>query len=317
MKSLFWLVRRELWESRAVWVAPLICALIIIGGALLASLHLGQVVVNVDGHGSSFTMGGLVDSMNAGLTPAKAQSIVSLTLGGIAVPFFITILFTQFFYTLDALYGERRDRSILFWKSLPVSDAETVLAKLAVAGLLIPVAAMLAAFATQLLVCAIASASVSSAPLLAAQLWNPATWADSLLLMSYVLVGGILWYLPLLGWLLLVSASVPRSPFLWAFLPPLALALAEYVVFHTSFLLQVIGERFGNTGLFAHAFTGMHGSGLTIGVEDQVLAVPHALTELMRPAAFFGSASLWVGVAVGIGLVAAAIWMRRYRDATA
>ena len=317
MTSLYWLVRRELWESRAVWVAPLICALIIVGGALIASFGAGHVVINVDGHDVGFTMGGLVDSMNATLTPARAESIVSLTLGAIAVPFFITILFTQFFYALDALYGERRDRSILFWKSLPVSDAETVLAKLAVAGLLIPVAAMLAAFATQLLVCAIASARVASAPLLAAELWNPATWAGSLLVMSYVLVGGILWYLPLLGWLLLVSASVPRSPFLWAFLPPLALALAEYVVFHSSILIGVIGERFGNGGLFAHAFTGVHGSGFTISIEDETLAVPHALTELMRPAEFFGSASLWGGVAVGVALTAAAIWMRRYRDATA
>jgi len=310
MNTLSWLVRRELWESRAVWVAPLICALIIIGGVLVAALGLGHVIVN--GHELD-----VIDAMSPALTPAKAGSIVSLTLGTLALPFFVTILFTQFFYTLDALYGERRDRSILFWKSLPVSDAETVLAKLAVAGLLIPVAAALAALVTQLLVCAIATAWLSSAPLLAAQLWNPATWAGTLLLMGYVLVAGILWYLPLLGWLLLVSASVPRAPFLWAILPPLALCLAEYVVFHTSYLLGVMGERFGNTGLFAHAFTGMHGSGFTISIEDETLGVPHALTELMRPAEFFGSAAVWGGVVVAIGLVAAAIWMRRYRDATA
>jgi ABC-2 type transport system permease protein len=310
MKRLYWLVRRELWESRAIWFVPLACALIIAGGTLIASF--GHGVLVVDGHATGF-----VDRLNSALTPGKAQAVVSTTLGAIALPFFITILLTQFFYSLDALYGERRDRSVLFWKSLPVSDAETVLAKLLVAGLLIPVVAALAALATQLLVCGIASATLASAPVLVSQLWSPAVWAGSLLVMGYVLVAGILWYLPLVGWLLLVSASVPRAPFLWAFLPPLALSLAEYVAFRTSYLFGVVGERFGNTGLFAHAFRHVHGTGFAIVVEEGRLELPRALTELMRPAEFLGSASVWAGIVVGIGCVAAAIWMRRYRDATA
>ena len=310
MKSLYWLVRRELWESRAVWFVPAACALIIAASVLFATLSHG---VGAD-HAAGF-----IGKLNAALTPEKAQSVVSGVLGGIALPFFITILFTQFFYSLDALYGERRDRSVLFWKSLPVSDAETVLAKLVVAGLLIPAVAALAALATQLLVFGILSAALAPAPALAGQLWSAAVWADSLLVMGYVLAAGILWYLPLLGWLLLVSASVPRAPFLWAILPPLALSLAEFIAFRTNFLLGVMGERFGNTGLFAHAFRGMQGRGVSIGlvIDDEHLVLPRALVELMRPAEFFGSAALWTGVAVGIGLVAAAIWMRRYRDATA
>ena len=312
MKSLYWLVRRELWESRAVWVVPLACALIIVACTVIASLRLGYVVVSVDGQTT-----GVIEHLDASLTSAKAQAIVSTTLGALMLPFLLVALFTQFVYSLDALYGERRDRSVLFWKSLPVSDAETVLAKLAVGVLLIPLVALLAALATQLLVFAIASVELAQSPALVGQLWSPAAWGGSLLLMSYVLVASILWYLPLIGWLLLVSASVPRSPFLWAVLPPLALCLAEYVALRTQVLFGVLGGRFAGTGLFAHAFTGRHSVSLTFGSGEDALQLPRALGDLMRPAEFFGSAAVWGGVAIGIGLVAAAIWMRRYRDATA
>ena len=250
MKSLYWLVRRELWESRAVWVVPLACALIIVAGTIVASLRIGHISVAVGGQAT-----GVVEHLDASLTPDKVQAIVSTTLGALTLPFLLAALLTQFVYSLDALYGERRDRSVLFWKSLPVSDAETVLAKLAVGVLLIPLVALLAALATQLLVFAIASVELAQAPALLGQLWNPAAWGGSLLVMSYVLVAGVLWYLPLLGWLLLVSASVPRSPFLWALLPPLALCLAEYVALRTTVLIDVLGGRFGGVGLFAYAFT--------------------------------------------------------------
>ena len=312
MKSLYWLVRRELWESRAVWVVPLACALIIVAGTIVASLRIGHISVAVGGQAT-----GVVEHLDASLTPDKVQAIVSTTLGALTLPFLLAALLTQFVYSLDALYGERRDRSVLFWKSLPVSDADTVLAKLAVGALLIPLVATLAALATQLLVFAIASVELAQAPALLGQLWNPAAWGGSLLVMSYVLVAGVLWYLPLLGWLLLVSASVPRSPFLWALLPPLALCLAEYVALRTTVLIDVLGGRFGGVGLFAYAFTGRDSTSLAIGSGEGTVQLPRALVNLMAPAEYFGSTAVWAGVAVGIGLIAAAIWMRRYRDATA
>ena len=281
MKSLYWLVRRELWESRAVWVVPLACALIIVAGTIVASLRIGHISVAVGGQAT-----GVVEHLDASLTPDKVQAIVSTTLGALTLPFLLAALLTQFVYSLDALYGERRDRSVLFWKSLPVSDADTVLAKLAVGALLIPLVATLAALATQLLVFAIASVELAQAP-------------------------------ALLGWLLLVSASVPRSPFLWALLPPLALCLAEYVALRTTVLIDVLGGRFGGVGLFAYAFTGRDSTSLAIGSGEGTVQLPRALVNLMAPAEYFGSTAVWAGVAVGIGLIAAAIWMRRYRDATA
>ena len=63
----------------------------------------------------------------------------------------LTAFLVGVFYCLDALHGERRDRSILFWKSLPVSDLTTVLAKASVPCRVLPPRAFALALATQLM----------------------------------------------------------------------------------------------------------------------------------------------------------------------
>ena len=312
MNRFLWLVRRELWESRAAWVVPASLAAIIIGGLLIGSLVHGALMVDFD-HGPSLA------EIEAKLTPARIEALASLARGVIAVLFLIAALFTQFFYTLDALYSERRDRSILFWKSLPVSDAATVLAKLSVAALAIPLAAAACALVTQLAVFAILSVKLAAIAPLAGHFWSPGGWAGSLLVLLYLLLAGTLWYLPLLGWLLLVSAWARRSPLMWAALAPCALALAEYIVLHTGRVWQVITARAGFSAFVSRAFDGLRGSRMVIfdsGPQDVALSGASSLVDLMRPAQFFASPEVWVGVAAGIGLIAATIWMRRYSDAS-
>jgi ABC-2 type transport system permease protein len=308
MNRFLWLVRRELWETRAVWVAPAICAAIIVGGALTAAFGMGSITIQ-----------GLdpeeLAKLHEKMTPEHLDAIAGLALGGIAFPFFIMVLFTQFFYAIDSLYGERRDRAILFWKSLPLSDAETVLSKLFVAAVLMPVAAAAAALATQIVVFAIAGAKLAPLGLLQGHLWTPSLWGDTLLVMAYGLVTGMLWYLPLIGWALLVSAWAPRSPLMYASLPPLAVGLAEYIVFHSHHAFAVVGERVGNLGLLGHAFAGRpKGGGFGFVVSEEHMQIPRSLVDTMRPAQFFASPEVWIGVAVGTAFVAAAIWVRRSRD---
>jgi len=311
MNKFQWLVRRELWEARAVWVAPAICAAILVGGTLLAAFGMGTV--SVDGLGPE-----QLTRLHEQMTAEHVEGIAAVALGGIAFPFYILVLFTQFFYAIDSLYGERRDRAILFWKSLPVSDAETVLSKLWVAAVVMPVVAAAAALATQLVVFAIAAAKLAPLDLPQLHLWAPSLWGNTLLVMGYGLIAGMLWYLPLVGWALLVSAWAPRSPLMYASLPPLAVGLAEYIVFHSHHALAVVGERVGNLGLLGHAFAShAKGGGFGIVMTAEHLEVPRSLVETMRPAAFFGSAEVWIGVAVGAAFVAAAIWVRRSRDEAA
>ena len=310
MNQFLWLLRRELWESRVIWVAPAICALIIVGGALLVAFGVGTVQIDGD----------LLVEVQQQLTPDKASAIVGLALGMVALPFFMLVLFTQLFYALDSLYAERRDRSILFWRSLPVSDRDVVLSKLAIALVIMPLVAAAAALATQIAGFVILSAKLSTIPALsdlAGYLWQPAAWAGSIVVMAFVVGASALWFLPLVGWCLLVSAWAPRSPFTYAVLPPLGLALAEWIVLRTHFALTVIGPRVGNLGFLARAMGGPHAAGFGMVVNNHALHMPQSPFAMMQASQLLASPDVWIGAAVGVGLVVATIWMRRHRDATA
>jgi len=300
----YWLLRRELWESRSVWMAPAICGAIIVLAALWAAFGTGNI-----------TLQGLGPEEYAKvheLTPAKLDAVASYSVGLIAVPFFVMVLFTQFFYALDALYSERRDRSVLFWKSLPISDTETVLSKLVIAGLVMPLAAAAAALATQLILAMIASAKLAGLGLLQGHLWTASLWGGDVAVMVYLLVASALWYLPLLGWCLLVSAWAPRSPVMYATLAPLALGLAEFIAFRSHHVLGAIGSRVGNMELLARSFGGRHqGAGFGVDIDESHLEVPRRLFDAVDPTAVFSTPTLWVGVVLGIGLVTAAVYMRR------
>lgn len=302
--KVYWLLRRELWESRSIWMAPAICGAIIVLAALWAAFGTGNV-----------TLEGLGPHEYAKLhelTPEKLDAVASYGVGLIAVPFFVMVLFTQFFYALDALYSERRDRSVLFWKSLPVSDTETVLSKLAIAGLVMPLAAAAAALATQLILVVIASAKFAGLGILQGHLWTASLWGGDLVVMAYVVLASALWYLPLLGWCLVVSAWAPRSPVMYATLAPLALGLAEFIAFRSHFVLRAIGSRVGNMELLARSFGGRHqGAGFGVDIDESHIEVPRRLIDAIDPSAVFTTPTMWVGVAVGVGLVAGAIYMRR------
>jgi len=308
MSTFKWLVRRELWEARTVWVAPAICAAIIAGGALIAAFGTGTV---------SFQ--GLdpedLAKLHQKMTPEHLDGIASMALGAIAMPFLIMVMFTQFFYAIDSLYGERRERAILFWKSLPVSDAQTVLSKLLVAAVIMPLAAIAVAFVTQVVVFAIASAKLAPLELMHGHLWTPSLWGGSVVLMLYVTLAGVLWYLPVLAWCLLVSAWAPKSPVMYATLPPLGVVLLEYIVFRTHYVWSACIERLKLFGLLAHALGGRAVNNVVI--DDEHFEIPRSMAEAMRPVQFFSSPEVWLGVVVAAALIAAAIWVRRTRDESA
>src|SRR5579864_7071220 len=111
-RPFYWSVRRELWENRSIYIAPLAVAVAFLFGFLISMVH-------------------LPDKMRAALAldPMQQREIIERPYNMAALLLMGTYLFVAAFYCLDALQGERRDRSILFWKSLPVSDLTTVLSK--------------------------------------------------------------------------------------------------------------------------------------------------------------------------------------------
>jgi ABC-2 type transport system permease protein len=307
VNKFLWLMRRELWESRVVWLAPAVVAVAIVGFALLSVILTGHL--HFEGIEQE-TLTGLHDQ----LTPAKLDALATVALVGLTVPFVLLVGVTQFLYAVDALYGERRDRSILFWKSMPVSDLQTVLAKAALALLVLPAAAFAAAVVTEIAIFLIASATLSGAPMLISHLWSPGVWLDYLLASLTLLAGGVLWYLPLVGFTLLLSALVPRSPIYYAVLLPLGAVLLEYLTFHTRHLGAVLADR--EVGLFPRLLRHQgHGDGFGLEFGKHTVPLPHGLVENLDVPGFLASPDLWIGVLVGAALLAAAAWVRRYRDA--
>jgi len=201
------------------------------------------------------------------------------------------------FYSLDALYGERRDRSILFWKSLPVSDLTTVLSKLAIPLVILPLLSFAITLATQFIMLVLSSVILLGSGVNIAALWTQVSFFHvSLVLLYHIVTVHGLWYAPLYGWLLMVSAWAPRAPFIWAFLPPFVICGVEKVAFNTSHFLALLQERLAGPGdaMASHS-------------------APEDFMESLIPDHFFSAPGLWVGLALAAVFLAVAVRLRRYQ----
>ena len=238
------LVRREFWENRSLWMVPAVVAgiLTVLSVYMLVAVLIGhnQTANNVDfANGAHFQFDQMPDFRDSDSTGAYGFLHV-LTLG-LGAMFSFIMQIVVFFYLLDSLYADRRDRSILFWRSMPVSDVRTVLAKLATA--LISVTAITfvvtVAFELVLIVLGLILGSVlGTHPF--ALLAYPGAFISSWLLLAYGLLVSAIWYLPFYGWFMLASSWAKKAPFLWAVLIPLGIMGAEGWVFHTANFARMI-----------------------------------------------------------------------------
>jgi ABC-2 type transport system permease protein len=204
-------------------------------------------------------------------------------------------------YCLDALHGERRDRTILFWKSLPVSDLTTVLSKAAVPLVVLPVVTFVLAMATQVAMRVLASMVLAGSGVGVSALWTQVPLWRVILLMFYGQVVFVLWHAPIWGWLLLVSSWARRMPFLWAVLPPLALGLFVRIAFQSSYVCTFIADRV--MGAMPRAFV--------LKPEDK-----HQVLRLSQldPLGYLASPGLWFGLAFAAFFIFKAAQLRRRRD---
>jgi ABC-2 type transport system permease protein len=294
LRAFLWLLRRETWEHRAILVAPLAVLVIAIIG-ILSDVR---------------DIPGWMNALEELAAEKRTHLLAALDLL-IAVPFVLTMAIVAAFYCLDALYGERRDRSVLFWKSLPVSDLETVVSKLTMVAVVIPAIALCGFLIAQVLILGIAGLAVAFAGESPFELWRDIPLTSTNGVVVYALIVQSLWYLPLYAWLLLASAWATRAVLLWAVLPPFALSLLEQVVFKTNYVLEMVQHRL--TGLFPLAFR-FNETRVGIVIDDETVSVPERLTDILRPTEFLLSSGLWLGVLAAAALVAAAVWARRYRE---
>lgn len=281
-QRMYWLVRRELWENRAIYIAPLAVAALILVGFLISAAHLPQ------------TMRAAME-----LDPMRQRELVEQPYTFAALLIMGTTFLVSIFYCLEALHGERRDRGILFWKSMPVSDVDTVLSKASIPLLLLPLLTFAITIATQVLMLLISAVALVGRGPGIAGLWAnlPLFQMSAMLLFHLVAMHG-LWYAPFYGWMLLVSSWARRAPFLWAVLPLLAIGVVEKIAFGTTHFAAMLAYRFGGDP---------DGGGFPA---DSMSMEPLTHLGIGR---FLASPGLWVGLAVAAAFLAGAVWMRRNR----
>jgi ABC-2 type transport system permease protein len=284
-RPLYWSVRRELWEHRSVYLAPLAVAALVLLGSLISVLRLPSKVQDLPAD-----------------DPAKRHAMVVGPFSMAPAPIMLATFLVGFFYSLDALNGERRDRSILFWKSLPVSDLTTVLSKASIPLLVLPLIAFLLSLVVQAILLLQGSAVLLASGLSPAILWGEFRFFQEPLIMLYGLTVHALWFAPIYGWLLLVSAWARRTPVLWAVLPLFAISVMERIAFNTSHFLSLLGYRLA--GAMQEAFAGAPQGG-DPGIIDQV--------SQLSPLNFLSAPGLWTGLAFAAAFLAAAARLRRYR----
>ena len=280
-----WSVRREIWEHRSVYIAPLIAAGLVLFGFLIRILHLKQTMM-----------------LLSQLKPEQQHGALAIPFAVAAVAICITGSIVAFFYCLGALYNERRDRSILFWKSLPVSNATAVLSKAAIPFVVLPVIMFAIIIAMHLIMLGVGSLALAATGQNAGLLWNAWPFFRMAVVLVYALVVMSLWYAPIYGWVLFVSSWARSMAILWAVLPPLGLCLAEKIALDTSYLWSLLGYRLHG---FVHE---------AIHVDPHTKDIPDPLSVL-TPVHFLSAPGLWAGLAVGAALIAGAIWLRRSREA--
>ena len=277
MNNLLWSIRRELWENRSVYLAPLT-----VGGFVLFGFFIGL---------------GLLPSHVRAATPERIHQVVESPYVIGAIILMVTELVVAIFYSIDALYGERRDRSVLFWKSMPVSDLTAVVAKAIVPILILPLITWAITVATEGIMLGLSRVVLA------------ANGLDPSLVSSHMSFFGIawynfghlvafhgLWYAPLYAWLLLVSAWATRVPFLWALLPPVGLIVIERVAFNTRLVATLLQDAF---------LGGPEPSGGGLGAMTMEGMMPGS-DFLIRP-------GLWIGLAVTAALLFGAARLRRSR----
>lgn len=320
-----WLLRREFWEHRnGVLYAPLVAgglALLLTAIGMVTAVLLGRNASGqVDMNGETITLNGLdLAALASRMGPedyGQLADVLNMTLLLAAFWPLLVMAFVVFFYCLGALYDDRRDRSILFWKSLPVSDLATVLSKLATALLVAPLLAILASALTVAGYLALMMAGVAWAgadPV--ALVWQPARPLALLGNLLLSLPAYALWALPTAGWLLLCSAFARRVPFLWAVVVPVLggallsasgllgmTGLGHAALWRDGIARLLLGTMPGMTELYLPDAAGQDQAALT-----NLFSASHALAPLSLPA-------LWIGAVFGLACVAGAVWLRRRSD---
>jgi len=302
MRSFHMLIKREFWEHKgSMYYTPAIMAIVFACLLILGAFTGASVMSN---NGYHFKLLEELPNLLKQFTAFDDQERSRGVQMGLYAPlmlFGFVMLIISLFYALGSLYDERKDRSILFWKSLPISDTTTVVSKFMSITLLIPILyfAIIGIFQVFLLLFATMGAWFAGGS-------GVEIWAASNLFMVFInsllsMLAASLWLAPVWAWLMLASSWAKKVAFLWGTLPILIITIAEGWVLHSSYFITMIGNR------IAQGFVAIN-SNMHFLSEGQMFDIPVSYWSQLVT-----SIEFWAGLFVSFILLAAATYTRRYR----
>jgi len=286
MKTMVTLVRREFWEHRVFLIAPAVMSVLYLALSLLAGTRFSPTMFVIDGSETS-------------LGPAMQPTFYLLLNIVFTMLLYALMAVVVFAYLCDALYNERKDRSILFWKSMPVSDSMTVLSKLLVALIAVPLVVFAFAFVANVLSFIVFRINFGPVAVSASDHWASLDWLhlQALLLMDVLILA--LWFAPIAAYQLLVSVAVPRAAMVWTVLPPLILIFGQRLFFNSWSLAGFTGDRLG---------------GVVRRLPNRDIDGVAGLFDKANLIELLWLPSLWIGLAAAALMLYVTIRIRRHRD---
>jgi len=283
-RPIYWSIRRELWEHRSILFAPAAVAAVIIAIGIVRIPYFTGLIYNGELRSNG---GSNIQDIAIGMFLMTAGLVI------------ITATLTGVFYSLDALLSERRDRSVLFWKSLPVSDRTTVLSKAIIPMAVLPAVAFAVTLAMHILLALVLSVGLLIFRQPLSSLWSQLPFFQIQVFVLYVIVTCTLWYAPIYGWLLLVSSISRRAALVWAVVPFVAAVGLERFAFRSEYVGRWLVYRLaGGVQAAFHYATKHNGS---IGLKDAT------------PLFYLAEPGLWMGLAAFAIFVFLCIRMRRFQ----
>ncbi len=307
MKIFKALVKREILDGKNGYIrVPLILAGITIALLLLSAIGFGDAIQFDEMHREGIESLGDAIALAQEKKPLEMPAGITMGYWGMTALPWVALPFVIFFSLLGSLYEERRDRSILFWKSMPTADWQEVLAKLFVPIIVAPLIFLTIVAVAQLLIALLLSIVVlfQGGPFFVMwPLWfMMKAWFGWFIM--YLMLA--LWALPLFSWVSLVSAFANRMPFLWAVLAPAILIAIERIFFKTTFLGAWIGRHMGGWMEWAfqakaHRIDGPRDIFAMLTGDAQIQAIAYSVTSF----------HFWSGLVIAAGFIYAAIEMRK------
>lgn len=213
----------------------------------------------------------------------------------------VVIVFTL----LGALYDERKDRSILFWKSMPASDLETVASKVVTIGGIGLACAVASGLVIHLGLNLIAFTRFGGEGMgwIGADTlgWMVQIWA----FLGAATVVYLLWALPVYAWIAFASAASPKAPILLGLVPFALVPMAAQVVgLYSEWLLEPVARLVGQPMWELFGDIPDPAGTVRSGAPDLAPLFEALGASLVQP-------GLWIGLAVAAALIYAAAEVRR------